>query len=239
MKRVDLRTLHGLGTLNRLPLAAAGVFVVSYLLVSGQLPASSSQDASVLPPVTAPKEAAPKKPAPKEVAQDPKKPQKPPALPRIVAVDRRIAKRTDQLRPNVKKRLVHAAKVLPKGVTLLVTSAYRTSAEQAALQPAFGVKAKPGRSTHEHGRGIDLNVLVDGERVPPRKQQKVIGEAMADAGFRHLGPSDPVHYSIPASELGPEPKEAPELDVPSLDEALEDLEAELSAIAEAPANGAE
>lgn len=147
-------------------------------------------------------------------------------LPRIVAVDRHIAARTDQLRPNVKKRLAHAARSLPEGVTLLVTSAYRTYEEQTSLQPTFGVKAAPGTSTHEHGRGIDLNVLVDGERMPPREQQKIIGEAMADAGFRHLGPADPVHYSIPERELGPEPAQELRLEVPTLDEARAELELE-------------
>src|SRR5688500_17746030 len=63
-------------------------------------------------------------------------PRKPP-LPKIVAVDRRIAKRVNGLRPCVKQRLQRVARKLPKKVTLLVTSATRTYAEQKSLRGTF------------------------------------------------------------------------------------------------------
>ncbi len=140
--------------------------------------------------------------------------------PRLIAVDDRIAIRTEQLRPEVKQRLVRAAERLPEGVSLIVTSAYRTREEQAALTPTFGVKARPGTSTHEVGRGIDLNTLVDGERISPREQHAVIGEALSAEGFRWLGSSDPVHYSIPAWVLNRRPEEDRSLALPTLDEVL-------------------
>jgi hypothetical protein len=136
-----------------------------------------------------------------------------------VAVDARIARRADDLRPDVKRRLQRAAKALPEGVTLLITSAYRTTEEQKAVTPTFGVKARPGTSTHEDGRGIDLNVLVDGERVPPREQEEVIGKAMAKAGFAYLGAADPVHYSVPAWKLAPVKGAEPLLSLSTLAEA--------------------
>ncbi|MFN3653175.1 MAG: hypothetical protein ACK47B_26640 [Armatimonadota bacterium] len=120
---------------------------------------------------------------------------------RLLAVDNRIAKRVNQLRPCVKHRLSRVLSRLPEKVSILVTSAHRTTAEQASLRPTFGIKAKPGTSTHEDGRAVDVNVFVDGERVPPRRHNKVIGKAMALEGFKYLGPSDPVHYSVPKWEL--------------------------------------
>lgn len=203
-----------------LPLQAAGVFAASYLLAQWLLPAV------LTPPVAARQAAAAEPKAAAVIAVAVEEPALPPAaevrtlepLPRIVAVDRRIAERTEMLLPQVKKRLAHAAKGLPEGVTLLVTSAFRTREEQATLTPTFGLKARPGTSTHEHGRGIDLNVLVNGERISPREQQDVIGESMAKAGFQYLGAADPVHYSIPERELGPLPEEAPRLEVPTLAE---------------------
>lgn len=139
-------------------------------------------------------------------------------LPKIVAVDLHIARRADDLRPEVKHRLQQAADALPEGVTLLVTSAYRTTEEQESVTPTFGIKAKPGTSTHEDGRGIDLNVLVDGKRVPPREQQEYIGPAMAQAGFAYLGAADPVHYSVPAWKLAATEGPEPILSLPTWDE---------------------
>jgi hypothetical protein len=131
-------------------------------------------------------------------------------------VDQRIAKRVNGLRPCVKKRLQRVARKLPKKVTLLVTSATRTYAEQKALRGTFGVKARPGRSTHEDGRAIDVNVLVNGELVPPRKNQSIIGGAMASEGFRALGPADPVHYSVPKDEIDTSLARGPLMDVPTM-----------------------
>lgn len=150
----------------------------------------------VLPQWQRPVETAP------AVAEAPKpKPAPVREVSRILAVDTRIAVRTNQLRPCVKQRLARVVQKLPKNVTLLVTSAHRTHEEQASLVPTFGLKARPGMSTHEDGRGVDLNVFVDGERVPPRRQHRLIGQAMASEGFRHPFPRDPVHYSIPKEEL--------------------------------------
>jgi len=138
-------------------------------------------------------------------------------LPRIIAVDERIAQRVNDLQPCVKQRLMRVAQKLPKRVTLLVTSAYRTHDEQASLQPTFGIKARPGTSAHEHGRAIDLNVLVDGKRISPRFNQKVIGEEMASEGFRYLGRRDPVHYSVPKDDINPTVTESPDLEVMTWD----------------------
>lgn len=156
------------------------------------------------PPVAAP---AAVKPAPRRV-------------PKILAVDPRIKARLSRLQPGVRKRLARVARRLPAKVTLLVTSAYRTWDEQKRLRPTFGVKARPGRSTHEDGRAIDVNVLVDGERISPRKNRSVIGKFMAEAGFRHLGAIDPVHYSIPKDRVE-DVDEAPVLDVMTMQEARE------------------
>lgn len=160
----------------------------------------------------------------------------PRVLPKIVAVDPRIAVRADELRPDVKRRLQKAAKALPEGITLLITSAYRTTAEQKAVTPTFGVKAKPGTSTHEDGRGIDLNVLVDGERVPPREQQEYIGSAMAEAGFAYLGAADPVHYSVPAWKLKSVEGAEPVLNLATLDEATQPVVEPKTQVAGIPAS---
>jgi hypothetical protein len=127
-------------------------------------------------------------------------------------VDKRIVARVRALRPTVKKRLQRVVRKLPSRVSLLVTSAHRTREEQAALRPTFGVKAKPGASPHEDGRAVDVNVLVDGKRVSPRRNQSIIGPAMASEGFRHLGPADPVHYSVPR-EMAATPADDPDLEI--------------------------
>jgi len=142
-------------------------------------------------------------------------------LPRLIAVDERIARRVNALRPCVKSRLSRVAAKLPRNVTLMVTSATRTREEQAALSGTFGVKAAPGTSTHEDGRGVDLNVLVDGERIRPRRQHRIIGEAMTSEGFRYLGPMDPVHYSVPKTEIDTSLTRGPELTVPTIQDFVE------------------
>ncbi len=149
----------------------------------------------------------------------------PKPIPRLLAVDGRIAKRVNALRPGVKRRLAAVVRRLPSRVTLLVTSAARTRAEQRALKSTFGVKARPGTSAHEDGRAIDLNVLVDGERISPRLNNSVIGPAMASEGFVYLGRRDPVHYSLPKADLSrtdyARDAHGPELDVMSVHEARE------------------
>ena len=156
-------------------------------------------------------------------------------IPRLLAVDARIAKRVNALRPGVKRRLAQIMRRLPSRVTLLVTSAARTRAEQASLHPTFGIKAKPGTSAHEDGRAIDLNVIVDGERVSPRLNNKIIGPLMASEGFVYLGRRDPVHYSLPKADLSPADyapeAHGPALDVMSMDEvhSIEAAEAHHSA----------
>ena len=150
-------------------------------------------------------------PAPKEKAA-------PKPAPKIIAVNQRIARRVNALRPCVKQRLVRVARKLPKKVTLLVTSATRTRQEQASLRPTFGIKARPGTSTHEDGRAIDLNVFVNGVRISPRLQHKVIGPLMASEGFKHLGRRDPVHYSVPRDEIDPTLTKGPDLDLMTMGE---------------------
>lgn len=146
-------------------------------------------------------------------------------LPRLIAVNKRIARRVNALRPCVKTRLSRVVAKLPKNVTLMVTSATRTREEQAALRGDFGVKARAGTSTHEDGRGVDLNVLVDGERIRPRVQHRVIGRAMASEGFRYLGPMDPVHYSVPKDEIDASLLRGPEMTVPTVHD-LNEIKAE-------------
>jgi hypothetical protein len=139
----------------------------------------------------------------------------------VLAVDERIAARVQGLRPAVRKRLAQAVKRLPPGVWLLVTSAWRSRAEQAAIRPTFGLKARPGTSTHEDGRAVDVNVLVDGVRISPHVHERIIGQAMASAGFRNLGPRDPVHYSVPKGEAENAPgDEEDELNVIAMDQLL-------------------
>ncbi|MCC2670699.1 MAG: hypothetical protein K0Q72_3170 [Armatimonadetes bacterium] len=144
-----------------------------------------------------------------------------PELPRLIAVDKRIARRLNALRPSVKQRLQRVVRKLPRNVTLMVTSATRTRAEQASLRSTFGVKAAPGTSTHEDGRAVDVNVFVNGERVRPRRQNKIIGEAMASEGFRYLGAMDPVHYSIPKESIDVTLTRGPELEVPTMRDLIE------------------
>jgi hypothetical protein len=171
------------------------------------------------PPGPAPsrKAAVAAKSAAKKVARKP--------IPRLVAIDGRIARRVNALQPGVKRRLQQVVRRLPADVTLLVTSARRTREEQAALKSTFGVKARPGTSAHEDGRAIDLNVIVDGERISPRKQQHVIGAAMAKEGFVYLGRMDPVHYSIPKAGLkvasGKLPERGPAMEIPTVHEMRE------------------
>jgi hypothetical protein len=160
-----------------------------------------------------------------------------PPLPKIVAVDRRIAKRVNGLRPCVKQRLQRVARKLPKKVTLLVTSAARTYAEQKSLRGTFGVKARPGRSTHEDRRAIDVNVLVDGERVSPRLNNKIIGDAMASEGFRALGPADPVHYSIPKHEIDTSLEKGPLMELPTMSEFRELVAEEAGTLVAATGSG--
>lgn len=148
-------------------------------------------------------------------------PETPKELPRLIAVDERIAKRVNALRPCVKRRLQRVVEKLPKNVTVMVTSAARTREEQASLRSTFGVKAAPGTSTHEDGRAVDVNVFIDGERVRPRKQNRIIGEAMASEGFRYLGPRDPVHYSVPKDAIDTSLTRGPLLEVPTMQEMLE------------------
>jgi hypothetical protein len=145
---------------------------------------------------------------------------KPKALPKLIATNHRIARRVNALRPSVKRRLQRVVARLPKNVTLMVTSAARTRAEQASLRSTFGVKARPGTSTHEDGRAVDVNVFVNGERVRPRIQNKIIGEVMASEGFRYLGPRDPVHYSIPKEAIDTTLTSGPLLEVPTMQEML-------------------
>jgi len=142
-------------------------------------------------------------------------------MPKLIAFDQRIARRVNALRPSVKQRLQRVAARLPKNVTLMVTSAARTRAEQASLRSTFGVKARAGTSPHEDGRAVDVNVFVDGERVRPRVQNKIIGDVMASEGFRYLGASDPVHYSIPKEAIDTTLTSGPLLEVPTMREMLE------------------
>lgn len=141
-------------------------------------------------------------------------------MPKLIAFDSRIARRVNALRPSVKQRLQRAVSRLPKNVTLMVTSAARTRAEQSSLRSTFGVKARPGTSPHEDGRAVDVNVFVDGERVRPRVQNKIIGEVMASEGFKYLGASDPVHYSIPKEAIDASLTSGPLLEVPTMQEML-------------------
>jgi hypothetical protein len=141
--------------------------------------------------------------------------------PKILAVDARIKNRVQWLRPSVKVRLARVVRRLPSRVTLLVTSAYRTTEEQRGLKSTFGVKAAAGKSPHEDGRAIDVNVLVDGERISPRRNQAVIGKVMAEAGFHYLGAADPVHYSLPKDAAAVAVADPPTLDVMTMGEAFE------------------
>jgi hypothetical protein len=194
------------------------------LLCSSQIAPPSwirpRQEIQAVKTVSRPKPATAKKPARRPV-------------PKIVAIDRRIARRVNALRPGVKVRLLKAASRLPRKVTLLITSASRTAAEQRSLRSTFGVKARPGTSTHEDGRAIDVNVLVDGQRVSPRMNNKIIGKAMASSGFRYLGAIDPVHYSVPKWHLTDDAERGPSIE-PMTWEELRVLEAqnELDALTE-------
>jgi hypothetical protein len=118
----------------------------------------------------------------------------------------------------VKQRLTAVLRKLPRRLTLLVTSAFRTHEQQRALRSSFGVKAKPGHSPHEDGRAIDVNVMVDGTLVSARRNHKLIGKVMESEGFEYLGPHDPVHYAVPKEALETSPVEAPELQVVTLQE---------------------
>lgn len=171
-------------------------------------------------------------PEPPPAPAPPPLPPKPRKVPPILAVDNRIRNRVNGLKPAIKKRLAHVARKLPQRVRILVTSAYRTRQEQANLRPTFGVKAKPGRSAHEDGRAIDVNVLIDGQRISPKRNHAVIGKIMAEAGFRYLGHHDPVHFSVPKHEIGSVVAETPQLDVMTIDE-LEETRAEIRAYSQA------
>lgn len=96
--------------------------------------------------------------------------------------------------PTAKARLKRA--IDARGVTLRITSAYRTFAQQYILfrnrnsgnptNCGIAAVARPGRSNHESGLALDIqNPLTWKPFLEPQ-------------GWRHFGPGDPPHYDFVA-----------------------------------------
>ena len=90
------------------------------------------------------------------------------------------------------------------GLRVQVTSTLRTRAQQQLLYERYlrcraaGGRgdclptAPPGQSGHEQGLAVDL--VVNGDYHGPA--QAALGEFWRSLGFKWLGPSDPVHFSV-------------------------------------------
>jgi hypothetical protein len=91
------------------------------------------------------------------------------------------------------------------GWQVIFTSTYRTFAKQAQLKAQNSLNASPGRSYHNYGMAIDLNLRKDGVQI--RKADSIalwestgvpqMGEAMGFTwGGRFANYHDPVHFDM-------------------------------------------
>lgn len=84
------------------------------------------------------------------------------------------------------------------GLPVVVTSARRTAAEQAALTPAAGLyKASPATSKHVQGRAFDLAFSGWDWRDVPYEYWRWLGAVWKSAGGRWGGDfkrPDPIHF---------------------------------------------
>lgn len=80
----------------------------------------------------------------------------------------------------------------PYGIKLTVTSAARSSKQQAALYASRGSSkypvAPPGTSQHEYGAAVDMV-------AKPREYQSIIGQIWQGAGL-YWSPNDEVHFAL-------------------------------------------
>ena len=104
-----------------------------------------------------------------------------------------------------------------RGFELVITSTFRTRAEQQSLFDQFqlGVRsfpvARPGTSRHEFG------LAIDGVAIPPSRRPELV-DIMRSVGFRWAGPSDTVHfdYVLPLGTPGRRAKRPPQAVVESV-----------------------
>jgi len=93
------------------------------------------------------------------------------------------------------------------GVSLKVTSGFRSQAYQDALRARWdagdraGLVTRPAlKSRHTEGRAVDLVYCVHGVPIPvastPLSAFQWLGELLGQVGIRWSGASDPVHYEI-------------------------------------------
>lgn len=100
-----------------------------------------------------------------------------------------------------------------RGFEAVVTSTFRTRAEQTVLynmflrgNTSFPV-ARPGTSRHEFGMAVDLVA------VPPSRLPELVS-IMQSVGFKWAGPSDSVHFDFVFPLAGtPRPAERPPVPV--------------------------
>lgn len=109
------------------------------------------------------------------------------------------------LNPDVRDKFVRFVNDIQKmGYAVVITSSYRSTADQVRQKKANSKAATPGFSAHEYGQAIDLNLVKDGKWINQNsslsdwKKTGVIDLARNKYGFRWCGEScgyhDPVHF---------------------------------------------
>jgi hypothetical protein len=112
----------------------------------------------------------------------------------------------DSLNPEVRERFKNFINdIIASGYAVVITSAYRSSAEQAVQKKANKNNATPGYSPHEYGIGIDLNLVKGNKWInkdsPNSEWEKtgVVKLAKNKYGFEWGGDfpkyHDPVHFA--------------------------------------------
>ena len=111
----------------------------------------------------------------------------------------------DSLNPAVKTRFNNFIKdITNKGYAVILTSAYRSTANQKKQKEANPKNATPGFSTHEYGIGVDINLVKDGKWINKDSSNSdwirtgIVDLAKKKYNFRWGGEfpkyHDPVHF---------------------------------------------
>lgn len=111
------------------------------------------------------------------------------------------------LNPDVRNTFVNFINDIQKmGYAVVITSSYRSTAEQAKQKKANSKAATPGFSAHEYGQAIDLNLVKGGKWINMNssladwKKTGVIDLARNKYGMRWCGEAcgyhDPVHFDL-------------------------------------------
>lgn len=111
------------------------------------------------------------------------------------------------LNPDVRNTFVNFINDVQKmGYSVIITSSYRSTAEQVKQKKANSKAATPGFSAHEYGEAIDLNLVKDGKWINQNssiaewKKTGIIDLARNKYGMRWCGEAcgyhDPVHFDL-------------------------------------------